>query len=206
MRLDRFQSALAGRLARGAEVLDFGCGSGDITRHLARAGYGMTGCDISQVMIEAAGGVLDGSQVNWVFLPNANTRTPLPFAHARFGAIVASSVLEYVSDPEWILAEFVRVLRPGGWLLATVPDMRHKIRRREQWARRAATAPLLSSLLSLFPWRSRIRRLAITVNFLDPPSWVAMMCGVGLEVEPLSSVTDPLLLLIARRPGAATAT
>jgi hypothetical protein len=114
-------------------------------------------------------------------------------------------VLEYVYDCERVMAEFVRVLRPGGQLFATVPDMRHPVRRREQWVRRAATAPLSSFLLRLTPWRSRIRRLAITVNFLGPQSWVAMMGGAGLEVEPVGLPADPLLLLIARRPGEATA-
>jgi ubiquinone/menaquinone biosynthesis C-methylase UbiE len=205
MRLHRFRVALADRLPVGAEVLDFGCGSGDITRHLAGAGFAMTGCDISQAMIEAAGRRQDGTAVAWLILPSSHAASSLPFVAGSFDAVVTSSVLEYVYDCERVMAEFVRILRPGGWLFATVPDMRHKVRRREQWVRRAATAPLLSFVLGLTPWRSRLRRLAITVNFLEPQSWVAMMRGAGLAAEPVGPASDPLLLLIARRPAEAVA-
>jgi ubiquinone/menaquinone biosynthesis C-methylase UbiE len=205
MRLDRFRTALAARLGAGAEVLDFGCGSGDITQHLSTAGFSMTGCDISQAMIEAAGRRQDGTAVKWLILPNSQSAPTLPFAPASFDAVVASSVLEYVYGCERVMGEFVRILRPGGWLFATVPDMRHKVRRREQWVRRAATAPLSSFLLGLTPWGSRIRRFAITVNFLSPQSWLEMMHGAGLEVEPVGRPADPLLLLIARRPLEGTA-
>lgn len=45
----------------------------------------------------------------------------LPFSTATFGAIICTEVLEHVPDPQIVLHEAARVLRPGGILLITVP-------------------------------------------------------------------------------------
>ena len=46
----------------------------------------------------------------------------LPFADATFDHIIASEVLEHVSDDQVALHELFRVLKPGGTLAATVPS------------------------------------------------------------------------------------
>lgn len=48
--------------------------------------------------------------------------TCLPFDDAMFDCIVTSEVLEHIDDDTSALREFVRVLRPGGVLAATVPS------------------------------------------------------------------------------------
>jgi SAM-dependent methyltransferase len=45
----------------------------------------------------------------------------IPVDDASFDAVVCTQVLEHVAEPERALAEFFRVLVPGGLLLATVP-------------------------------------------------------------------------------------
>jgi SAM-dependent methyltransferase len=49
------------------------------------------------------------------------TATALPFAAHRFDLVFCSQVLEHVPAPQPVLAECVRVLRPGGELLLSVP-------------------------------------------------------------------------------------
>jgi len=199
IRPDRFLTVLRSRLETDADVLDFGCGSGEITRHLARAGYSTTGCDASAAMIDVARNSDPEGLVKWLALPEKQTSTALPFESCSFDAIVASSVLEYVHCPERMIMEFYRVLRPGGWLFATVPDVRHVFRRRERWVRLFAGKPGLSSLLRLTPWREGFSRLALMINFLRPEAWVEMMQKAGLTVEPADPAADPLLLLAANR-------
>jgi SAM-dependent methyltransferase len=142
---------LAGRLAKltatvlslapaGAELLDLGCGSGDLARRLAAEGYRMTGCDISPRMLEQAAAADPGRTVRWVAL-EPDWRS-LPFAPASVDAVVATSVFEYLADPARVLAECARVLRPGGVLLCTVPRLAHPVRWLEWPCCLAARTPL----------------------------------------------------------------
>src|SRR5207302_8350604 len=48
--------------------------------------------------------------------------TQLPMASELFDTILCTQVLEHVPNPQLVLAEFVRVLKPGGRLFLTVPQ------------------------------------------------------------------------------------
>src|SRR5262249_36182701 len=47
----------------------------------------------------------------------------LPFKSGTYDCIVCTEVLEHVSDPRRVLAEFYRVLAPGGLVFVTTPFM-----------------------------------------------------------------------------------
>ena len=47
-------AAAASLVAPGGELLDLGCGSGELARHLAASGYRVTGCDIAPTMLSQA--------------------------------------------------------------------------------------------------------------------------------------------------------
>ena len=53
-RLTQLADAVGYRVAAGGHVLDLGCGSGELSRHLAAAGLRVTGCDISPKMLARA--------------------------------------------------------------------------------------------------------------------------------------------------------
>jgi SAM-dependent methyltransferase len=151
---------LAGRLASlsaavnrhaqaGDRVLDLGCGTGELTRALAAAGLRVAGCDISRQMLLRASRDRGGC-AGWVQLEPGWHR--LPFASQAFDVVVASSVLEYVAEPAAVLRECARVLRPGGVVLYTVPDLRHPVRWAEWCAQRLAW---VTGRLSVAGCRSR---------------------------------------------------
>ena len=48
----------------------------------------------------------------------------LPFQASAFDAVACLSTLQYADDPRLVLAEFNRVLRPGGQLALVLPNMR----------------------------------------------------------------------------------
>jgi SAM-dependent methyltransferase len=138
-RLSLLTAAARELVVPGGELLDLGCGSGELARELAARGYRVTGCDIAPEMLRAAARAGRGHPVRWLELQPGWRE--LPFAAGSLDAVVASSVLEYVRDPAGVLAECARVLRPGGALLCTVPSVAHPVRWAEWPLRQAARTP-----------------------------------------------------------------
>ncbi len=107
--------ALAGDVT-GHQILDAGCGAGSLSAALRDRGALVTGVDSSAGMLALARRRLgDGAALHLTDL-----REPLPFADAAFDEVVASLVLHYLEDWGPALAEFRRVLKPGGRLIASV--------------------------------------------------------------------------------------
>jgi len=94
-------------LNRGA-TLDFGSGAGFLGETIDFRHRGVTLSEIYQSPeIEKRG-------LPFVLLPKSG---PLPFQTAQFDNVLACVVLHHCNDPRAILAEFVRILKPGGRLI-----------------------------------------------------------------------------------------
>jgi SAM-dependent methyltransferase len=183
----------------GDRVLDLGCGTGELARALAAAGLQVTGCDISRQMLLRA--TRDhGKCAAWVRLePDWHT---LPFASAVFDVVVAASVLEYVSEPAAVLCECARVLRPGGIVLYTIPDLRHPVRWAEWCAQRLAMVAGESSWDSgRPPWHRYRSYLRASRQRHRVRWWLAASGSVGLRSAPCPAdgARSALRLLAFRR-------
>ena len=111
------------RLEPGHRVLDVGCGTGEDTRRLAAiVGPGGTamGVDVSKAMIEAARARSVGTGLPVTF--DVVDGAELPFPDNSFDAVRAERVLIHCPDPQRVLEEMVRVLRPGGRIVAIDVD------------------------------------------------------------------------------------
>jgi SAM-dependent methyltransferase len=100
----------------GGDVLDCPCGYGRHSIPLARAGYRVVGADRSPVLLEEARRRAGEDGPTWV---EADHRE-LPFADGSFDAVLnLFSSLGYRGEDgdRQTLAEFRRVLRPGGALV-----------------------------------------------------------------------------------------
>jgi SAM-dependent methyltransferase len=196
-------SAAVPRHARvGSRVLDLGCGTGELARALASAGFQVTGCDVSpQMLLRAA---RDRSEcAGWVRL-EPDWRT-LPFASAAFDVVVAASVLEYVADPRAVLRECARVLRPAGVMLYTVPDLRHPVRWGEWWAQRLAMWTGQSSGESgRSPWPRYRAYLRASRQRHRVGWWLAAARSASLHPVsfPTNGAPSTLRLLVSRRADA----
>lgn len=111
-------------LRAGMRILDAGCGNG---RHICEAfrlpGVDVAGVDLNYVDLCKAKGFLSlmaGEDTGSWTITRADV-TKLPFANARFDVVLCSEVLEHVDDNRSAVAELVRVLKPGGDLVVTVP-------------------------------------------------------------------------------------
>jgi SAM-dependent methyltransferase len=107
--------SLAGDV-KGRRILDAGCGSGPLFEALRDRGALVAGVDKSAGMLELARRRL-GSDAN---LQVADLANRLPFSDDAFDDVIASLVLHYLKDWGPTLAEFRRVLAPGGRLIASV--------------------------------------------------------------------------------------
>jgi SAM-dependent methyltransferase len=106
------------RLAPGLAVLDVGSGVGDDAFRMARRvmpGGLVVGIDASERMVEEARSrAPEGFNVRF---EKADART-LPFDNATFDRVRIDRTLQHIPRPEAVLGEMVRVLKPGGLLLA----------------------------------------------------------------------------------------
>jgi SAM-dependent methyltransferase len=103
--------------AEGARrVLDLGCGTGQLAHRLRLVGAGLqvVGCDFSAGMLRQAR--TGDRAVDWV----QGDAMRLPFAAARFDAVVSTQAFHWFPDRAAALHEVARVLRPGGCLVLTL--------------------------------------------------------------------------------------
>lgn len=191
-RTQRFVHALGEHLTPPAKVLDFGCGSGDISRACLSAGYRVHGADRSPGMVEKARSA--GIDASFDVISADNPLT-LPYGEGQFDAVIASSVLEYVDDPRQCLAELRRVCRRDGWLLCTVPNTRHTLRVTEAWVKpvRRWLRPLVS--LRAKDW---LDYLALSVQRHPLSVWESLLQQAGWSCESVGGHQSTLWILHGR--------
>lgn len=98
----------------GRRVLDLGCRDGALTRAYLD-GNEVVGFDADREALAAAARL--GIETHW-----ADLDQPLEAPDASFDVVVAGELLEHLRDPQALVAEIRRVLRPGGTLVASVPN------------------------------------------------------------------------------------
>jgi ubiquinone/menaquinone biosynthesis C-methylase UbiE len=99
----------------GSYVLEVGCGTGATSRYLAqKVGCRVLGVDVRPTMIEQAreraarGGVEERAEFR------VGDATALPFKEATFDVVLVESVTTFIEDKASAIAEYARVLKPGG--------------------------------------------------------------------------------------------
>jgi 2-polyprenyl-3-methyl-5-hydroxy-6-metoxy-1,4-benzoquinol methylase len=118
-RNDGNASALAMIPRDAVRVLDVGCGAGDNARVLKSRGHLVWGVTTSAAEAEVAGQHCEGV---WVGDVERMRLPPLGEAMA-FDALLMSHVLEHLAAPRETLRRLAPMLRPGGLLVAAVPNM-----------------------------------------------------------------------------------
>ena len=98
-----------------ARVLELGCGTGAVARHLAELANvaEVIGIDPSPLLLEHARRL--GDDISGLSFQEADARQ-LPFDNEQFDVVVAHTVLSHIPEPEKAFAEAHRVLKRGGWM------------------------------------------------------------------------------------------
>ncbi|MGI9464783.1 MAG: methyltransferase domain-containing protein [Aestuariivirgaceae bacterium] len=105
----------------GKTVLDIGCGAGGITVALARdfdAGR-VIGIDVEEPVCNAARRRADEAGQSARVDIRLVEPGPFPFAGERFDVVFSKDAIVHIADKEFLSAEAFRVLRPGGWFVAS---------------------------------------------------------------------------------------
>lgn len=198
--LDRVEVESVADLARGADVLEVGCGTGLILRRLAPLARRVAGVDLSAEMLRKARdrvpSVVQGSAL------------ALPFPDRSFDVAVSFKVLAHIPEVRAAVAEMARVVRPGGHVALEFYN-RHSLRalvkrlkppssiaRQEAGGRRAGGggvgrgAPTVISDTDVF---TRYDSLAEAVSYLPDGAEVVRVHGIRIALPAAFLMKVPIV-------------
>jgi ubiquinone/menaquinone biosynthesis C-methylase UbiE len=159
--LDRAMlSGFAGLVGRAGVVADVGCGTGATSRMLTDFGLDVVGIDLSANMLAEARRRNPGLRFQ------VGSMTAMDFDDGHFDGVCAWYSVIHIPDEELphVLAEFHRVLRPGGWALI------HATRLPDRPSNVSLCAPFQRNVAHSFTFdvRRPSRRASATAS---PPAW-----------------------------------
>jgi methionine biosynthesis protein MetW len=164
--------------------LDVGCGDGISASYLDKLARSCIGVDVSSRAVEIAlGRGIDAREID--------DAAELPFPDQSFDVVVCFEVLEHLFDPLAAARETRRLLKPGGRLLATIPNASF-------WRERGDMLlgywePSSDRLDRTEPWRSP------HIRFFHVRSLTAMLEAAGFSTVVVTGMQDQALF--ARMPG-----
>lgn len=118
VRWKRRVEMLTSHITPNMQVLELGCGTGYFSREITGTGAQITAIDISPDLLNIARSEV---QSEHIIFKEENAYN-LTFSSASFHTVVGSSVLHHL-DIEKAIAEIFRVLKPGGSMVFTEPNM-----------------------------------------------------------------------------------
>jgi 2-polyprenyl-3-methyl-5-hydroxy-6-metoxy-1,4-benzoquinol methylase len=101
----------------GSRVLDVGCSSGYLARPLAARGCGVVGIELDETAAEVAREVCDEVLVGDV------EAMELPFPEGSFDVVLCGDLIEHLREPQRFLERVRPLLRTGGRLVLTTPNV-----------------------------------------------------------------------------------
>ena len=155
------------------KLLDVGCGGGLLSEQLARLGGQVTGIDPVSTSIDAANDhkQLDSSLTSLQYIcTNIETLASDPSNHSRFNAVIASEVLEHVSNVKLFLRSAHDLLVPNGRLIITTIN--------QTLASRIFAITVAEKILHLLPEGTHSYDNFVPVNGL-----ILMLSELGFTVE-----------------------
>lgn len=168
-----FKSAIRSALRPGIVVMDVGGGKNPIISSDLKTSLRLrtVGVDISQAELKAA----PPGCYDQIICGDITAAVTLP----EVDLVISRSVTEHVSDPSAMYLNIFRVLRPGGFVVAYVPN------KFAPYALVNAAIPNRFSkvLLSLFHWETKEETgFPVRYNRCYPSSFEDLLLGVGFRV------------------------
>ena len=174
--LDDLEIGFLRPFANGREVLEVGCGTGLLLERIADFASRAVGLDLSPGMLERARA--RGLDVH------EGSATDLPFEDASFDVACSFKVLAHVEDLDRALNEMLRVIRPGGVVVAELYNRRSL----RALVKRFGPAGVVAD---------RLKESAVYTRFDDPADVIARLpAGAELVAERGVRVITPAALAL----------
>ncbi len=174
-------------LPDGASILEIGCGPGELTNDLDRRGYRLTGVDRSPSMIRWARRKTNSPE--GVSFECADA-LELPFEAKSFDAVIASSLLNVVTDKQALITEMARVTRINGVVSVLFPTPDFTVQGADAFANRNALGPFQGAAIDI--WSARSLKL-------DCKTAQQIFEAAGLDAGEPAYFLDRMLASIAGR-------
>jgi len=112
---------LEGSDIRGCSLLDIGCGVGgiDILLVNTHGAASVVGVDLEPELVARGTERIAAAGLGQRIDLRVVTEGPLPFDSARFDVVFTKDSLVHIPDKPTVFAEVWRVLKPGGWFIAS---------------------------------------------------------------------------------------
>lgn len=192
--------------ADALDILDVACGEGrlgEVLKHL-QPGRRVTGVEKRRDVAELAGSRLDAVLIGDI------ERDALPLDAESFDCIVAGETLAQCTDPQAALERLRPLLRPGGHLIAALPNLQHWSRI-DGLLRGEARSPdgdirtfAVADIVRIFLDAGFLPRIADRRSTPAPADWLAAMLPTaarqGLDAATFAARTQTWQYFIAARP------
>lgn len=99
------------------QILEVGCGNGNICYQIAHLGHQVVGIDLSKESIDYANEHFAMPNLSYKTLPAESID-----GHSLYDVIICSEVLEHLVEPSKVLTQIFRMLKPNGIAIITVPN------------------------------------------------------------------------------------
>lgn len=157
---------VAGASLDRMDALDVACGAGVVAEFLSRHVRHVTGIDMTPAVLEKAEALANQKgMTNARFLLGDATAIPLP--DSSVDMVTCTSAFHHFDEPEQVVAEIVRVLRPGGIFCAidiTTSEVPWKRTRHQEMER--LRDPSHTTNLTPSAWRKLAQRSGLRVTWI----------------------------------------
>jgi 2-polyprenyl-3-methyl-5-hydroxy-6-metoxy-1,4-benzoquinol methylase len=95
------------------KLLDAGAGSGKLSKRIKKLGYDVRACDVDP----------QNFHLNDIKIDRADLNSKFPYKNKTFDGVIAIELVEHLENPWNFIREAYRILRPGGFLIISSPNM-----------------------------------------------------------------------------------
>lgn len=165
-----FEGLVGPHINSSSRVLDFGCGTGAFSILGALYSSSVEGVDISEGLLSCASEYLDENPISNLAFTKIDGEK-IPFRDDEFDAILLLDTIHHLENPDKLIPELMRVLKPGGKIICFEPNklnpliyLIHYIDPNERGLLRMGTRNYYKKLFSSFASESDFEFLPLVIG------------------------------------------